>query len=504
MCEPRHLGGLNFKQIREFNMALLGKQAWRFIYNLESLVAKVFKARYFPNCSFFEATRGHNPSYCWRSILAAQELLKKGCAIKIGNGRTTSIWKDSWLADPADQRVVTPVIPELEDAKVISLMRMDVTAEWDMEILDELFEPRDRERILKTPISPDYEDEWYWKFSAKGNYTVKSTYRSLVEQPEVVTRTDGNFWSTLWKLRIPAKMKLHWWRISRNIIPVREVLRKRGVDLDIMCPLCDDHPETINHLFLECEKTREVWNICNLDRVRSVPGNLSLEAMLLSQDSVTLAGIASLLWVLWRARNNVVWRGARWNALSISFQVANTLEEWNARISDTTNKESTSTLHRTWNPPEIGWLKCNVDAALFKYENKVGFGAILRDDQAKFVAARVGCLNCVFDPGIAEAYACKETLKWIQAKGLSKVVIESDCAEVIKAIQRKSEVHNYFGRIIADCQGLQNALLDISFRFVGREANICVHKLARLSNSEMGCGEWHNHPPDCIKQFISH
>lgn len=69
--EPRKHGGLSFKQIREFNIALLGKQAWRFITNPNSLVAKIFKARYFANCSFSEASIGYNPSYYWRSIMAA-------------------------------------------------------------------------------------------------------------------------------------------------------------------------------------------------------------------------------------------------------------------------------------------------------------------------------------------------------------------------------------------------------------------------------------------------
>lgn len=104
-----------------------------------------------------------------------------------------------------------------------------------------------------------------------------------------------------------------------------------------------------------------------------------------------------------------------------------------------------------WSPPEKGWAKCNVDAALFKNENIVGFGLILRDNHGKFVAAKGGLLNCVFDPGIAEAYACKEALLWIQSKKLNNIIIEGDCAEVVKALQCKSETQTYAGRIIADC-----------------------------------------------------
>lgn len=77
LCIPKLQGGLSFKQIREFNIALHGKQSWRLVTNLDSLVEKIFKARYHVNCSFMEASTGYNPSYCWRSIVASQEVIKK-------------------------------------------------------------------------------------------------------------------------------------------------------------------------------------------------------------------------------------------------------------------------------------------------------------------------------------------------------------------------------------------------------------------------------------------
>jgi hypothetical protein len=61
-------GGIGFKNLQAFNLALLGKQAWNLVTKSESLITKLFKARYFPNCDFVEANIGHNPSYVWRSI----------------------------------------------------------------------------------------------------------------------------------------------------------------------------------------------------------------------------------------------------------------------------------------------------------------------------------------------------------------------------------------------------------------------------------------------------
>jgi hypothetical protein len=71
-------GGMSFKSLGTFNLAMLGKQGWRIMTNPESLIARIYKARYFPWCNFFESTLGHKSSFVWRSICNSKLILKAG------------------------------------------------------------------------------------------------------------------------------------------------------------------------------------------------------------------------------------------------------------------------------------------------------------------------------------------------------------------------------------------------------------------------------------------
>lgn len=80
-------GGIGFKGFGEFNKALLGKQCWRLITNTNSIIAKVFKSRYFPRSNFMESTIGYQPSYSWRSMFNAKDFIDLGARSSIGNGQ---------------------------------------------------------------------------------------------------------------------------------------------------------------------------------------------------------------------------------------------------------------------------------------------------------------------------------------------------------------------------------------------------------------------------------
>ena len=86
LCEAKEVGGMEFKEIKKFNEALLAKQVWRMMHNSDFLCFRVFKARFFPNCSILDAKDSNSGSYAWKSILGARDVIKKGMVWRIGNG----------------------------------------------------------------------------------------------------------------------------------------------------------------------------------------------------------------------------------------------------------------------------------------------------------------------------------------------------------------------------------------------------------------------------------
>ena len=86
--------GMGFRDLRDFNLALLAKQGWRMIQGNDSLLYKCFKVRYFPRSSFLDAKKFPRCSYVWRSLMVALPILRSGYCWRVGNGSSISVLGD--------------------------------------------------------------------------------------------------------------------------------------------------------------------------------------------------------------------------------------------------------------------------------------------------------------------------------------------------------------------------------------------------------------------------
>ena len=90
--------------------------------------------------------------------------------------------------------VETPRIVGLEQATV-SLLISTETTKWDDDILNDIFNDRDKNLILKIPLSRSVKtDSWFWIWERRGYYTVKSGYCFLAHSSPLVPSFPTEFW----------------------------------------------------------------------------------------------------------------------------------------------------------------------------------------------------------------------------------------------------------------------------------------------------------------------
>ncbi|CAH9120054.1 unnamed protein product [Cuscuta epithymum] len=138
------------------------------------------------------------------------------------------------------------------------------------------------------------------------------------------------------------------------------------------------------------------------------------------------------LWSIWKKRNKMYWEGIRETTHQVISRRSELLRFWErARIS--TQKLLTSSLVQVrWQPPHRNFLKCNVDAALFANEKRVGFGACVSDYRGQFYMAKAGICTSDLCLAEAEAWGLREAIKWMASTRYNHVLFETDCKQLVE------------------------------------------------------------------------
>ncbi|KAK6124264.1 hypothetical protein DH2020_042016 [Rehmannia glutinosa] len=411
---PKHLGGMGFRDLELFNQALLAKQVWRLIDRPHSLVSRIFKAKYFPQASIFEAVVGSRPSYTWRSLIWGRDLLRDGIRWRVGNGRNINIVSDPWLPRPFSFKPVTPsnLISAHHVADLIS------EGQWNTQLVRQNFWPLDRDLILSIPLShSNPPDKIIWHYEKSGNYSVRSGYKLALQNqlssgPSSSTVV-STWWRRLWKLRIPEKIKIFCWRAFHGILPCATQLIKRGISMSPLCSRCHHCVETIEHVLRDCSDSRSVWFASSLhDFMRSVKTSslqdLCIEACLcLNMEKLEL--FVGILWALWHSRNNGlfanVWPGPK-EILSVASRTLFAYQScWLGFNTQPASKIGQKSVK--WSPPNFGELKLNVDASVYTDQVMIGVGAVVRDSNGIVIACMSKSILGVFDVTTSEAIAMR-------------------------------------------------------------------------------------------------
>ena len=162
MCKPKAQRGMGFRKLQAFNLAMLSKHAWRILMNPCSLIARIYKAKYFPYNDILGAKLGCNPSYAWWGIYNSLAIIKRDTRWRVGNGKMIHIWEDKWLPTPTTHKICSPQ-QDIEDFPMVSLPIDKDTRCWKVDRVKWFFLPFEAETILNIPLSYSLpEDSIMW------------------------------------------------------------------------------------------------------------------------------------------------------------------------------------------------------------------------------------------------------------------------------------------------------------------------------------------------------
>ncbi|XP_042942933.1 uncharacterized mitochondrial protein AtMg00310-like [Carya illinoinensis] len=233
MCKTKELGGLGFKDLKIFNQALLANQAWRIMTDETTLLHKLYKARYFPSSNFHNSRLGSTPSYVWRGTWESKDDMLRGCRWRVGDGKSIKVWTDHWI--PGDRVLQQLTQENIDETLMVEDLIDENTRWWNIEKVRRLLPPAAAGSVLKILISNEVRlDCFIWDNEKDGVFSVKSAYdyfQKLDRQEGECSNADNysKFWTKLWKLKLPNKIKIFAWRACKNGLPTRANLKGRFI-----------------------------------------------------------------------------------------------------------------------------------------------------------------------------------------------------------------------------------------------------------------------------------
>ncbi|CAJ2646936.1 unnamed protein product [Trifolium pratense] len=442
------------------------------------------------------AINHHVYSSIWSSVKQEVQVIYENSCWKVGNGHNINFWSDSWCGEPlALSQNVHPDVLIWLPSKVSDFIQNQT---WHIpHYIDTLFpQVKNLVQQVTLPVEP-IADSLVWKDSANGLLTLKMAYDFKRHHFPII-----NWAKSIWSKDIPPSRSLLAWRVMLDKVPTDDKLSERGCNLPSMCSLCNNHSETMFHLFFQCSFAFQIW--CWLATVLEV--TLHFQSMtdiwLLAEKNwspqckiVIKAALIHLLYAIWTARNNARfnnempnWKSyVSWISSNISMagNLTNKLSSTALRDFTTLKRfnvnihppNPTSIKEVIWQPPFFDWVKCNTDGAFNAATSACG--GLFRNSDAAFLcgfAVNTGNASSAFS---AELCGAMQAIEIAAFKNWNNLWLETDSTLVVKAFKSSSLVPWALRNRWLNCLLLTQSM-NFVVSHVFREGNFCADSLANI------------------------
>ncbi|PRQ31932.1 putative ribonuclease H-like domain, reverse transcriptase zinc-binding domain-containing protein [Rosa chinensis] len=522
LCNPKSVGGLGFRSLQDFNLALLAKQGWRLLQNPSAKWAQVLKYRYFPNTSFMEAKQGPSSSWVWASLLAGRDVLFKGSLWRVGNGHSIHLWNDKWIPNTPSFSTRFPSL--LPVSQSVNTLLDFSTLTWNLESLQHVLTPGDSSVIQAIPIFSELvDDKLVWPHVMNGEYSVRSGYHvsfnsniiASAPSPHSSHVVPRSVWTLVWTIRSLPKIRIFLWRVVSNVLATKQNLFRRHLGRSPLCPFCSEFPESVEHLLLSCPWVVQTWFLhplgyrIPLQSLTSFDQWLSALLIPLHSElsrSVVLTHISFLLWHIWKHRCDCIF----------NYKVPNpTLVATRAFVASSeflTSRTLSLTCNRPppppppppppWTPPCFDFVKINTDASWDKQSLQAGLAVIVRNSSGELLHGKTRIVR-------ASSILLAETLALYQAVLLAlclnfqKVIFEMDSFHLVHLLNDSHLLPDWIiSPLVHYIREITVVIPYVSWVWTSRNANQVADHMASLASRRMGPSDWVNHPPSTFTRIL--
>ncbi|XP_013614191.1 PREDICTED: uncharacterized protein LOC106320384 [Brassica oleracea var. oleracea] len=460
LTKPKSAGGLGFREIEQFNDAMLAKLSWRIMKNPTSLLAKTLTGKYCVHESFLEAQDPSSASHGWRGILVGRDLLRKGIGWAIG-----SAWRVSSLITPG-------------------------TNEWDVEAIRETLPHYENFIRRLIPSALQAPDELVWLPNASGEYTTKSGY--AVAKLCNGTQEDRTFkWKKcIWQVDTSPKIKHFMWKANNRALPVGSVLQARGLSSEVVCKRCGA-VETELHVLLKCPFAAKVWDLVPCMFKPSVDNTNSISSLLQQcrrMLSLPPSGLGTtplypwILWILWTNRNKLMFENTVFSEQDTVLKALQDARAWKAAQScDKMPSIPQCVVHLSQLPVANSYTWSSYsDAAWNPSTWNCGIGWLLRDADNAVAERSSSYWRYVPSALVAEALAVKAAITAAISSHVSSIRVYSDSKNLVSLLKNQGQDVVLKG-VLHDINVLARSFSYISFIFVPRLKNVEADLLAKAA-----------------------
>ncbi|KAG7594343.1 Ribonuclease H-like superfamily [Arabidopsis thaliana x Arabidopsis arenosa] len=437
MSLPKKERGLGFKDLHNFNKALLAKQAWRIITNPSSLLARLYKGMYFPSTTYFQAKTGSQASYGWRSIQEGKLLLQKGLRSRLGDGTTTKVWEDPWA-------VWLPTLPPRPahgpaiDADMVVADLWKNQREWDPNIFEGVLTPEDQQLARELYLSKYAEKDTYeWAYTQDARYTVRSGY----------------------------------WVATHVEVEEEERIEPPLGSVDLKQQFQQDKSLPPTKSLTPCWLIWRIWKSRNDFLFRKINRDPNTEARKGFEEANE--------WL--EAQQNCHVKDS-----------PNNQPEVNHR---------NSARNSQWEPPPPGWLKCNFDSGFIQGKEYTMTCWIIRDETGHMVSSGCAKLQKSYSALQAEALGFLHVLQVVWTRGHRCVWFEGDNSDQLVRLINTNGDHIKIGTLLYDIRQWRTKLPLSSLHHVNREKNAAADMLSKRASSINSMYETFTVPPTCRPHF---